>query len=335
MTGQKKPVPLFRAALIAPVFTELSRAGALQKLLQRTKLPSNLTDRLDDFAPAHTLLHFMAESAGYLDTPDLTLRALSRSSLEQLGAWGRPVARCYTLRAALKLLCVLYPRESSFIRMGFLEGNTHAWLWRSRKLARQDPAGKIQGEQFALGLAIQAVRMAAGSRWIPPAVQIESPESEWVLRNERIAESRVDFGSPVVAIAIPLDLLDRRLPRPLSGPAATEEARAPAARDLVGSLVQALLPLATEVPLSLELGAELAETTPRTLQRWLAEEGTGWRQIVDRGRFEACEELIQDPSLTLTEISAKLGYSDQAHFTRAFHRWTGEAPSVHCRRRMS
>ncbi len=115
----------------------------------------------------------------------------------------------------------------------------------------------------------------------------------------------------------------------------TEEASAAAARDLVGSLLQALVPLATEVPLSLDLGAELAETTPRTLQRWLAEEGTGWRQIVDRARFEACERLILDPPLTLTEISAKLGYSDQAHFTRAFHRWTGEAPSAHCRRRKS
>jgi len=34
------------------------------------------------------------------------------------------------------------------------------------------------------------------------------------------------------------------------------------------------------------------------------------------------------------EISKKLGYSDQAHFTRAIHRSKGEAPSVHRRRRM-
>jgi AraC-like DNA-binding protein len=42
-----------------------------------------------------------------------------------------------------------------------------------------------------------------------------------------------------------------------------------------------------------------------------------------------------DPSLTLTEISTKLGYSDQAHFTRAFRRWTGDAPRVHRRRRVN
>ena len=40
-----------------------------------------------------------------------------------------------------------------------------------------------------------------------------------------------------------------------------------------------------------------------------------------------------EPSLTLTEIAADLGYADQAHFTGAFYRWTGEAPSAYRRRR--
>ena len=138
----------------------------------------------------------------------------------------------------------------------------------------------------------------------------------------------------MLAIAIPKDLLDRRLPRPSLETTATASAFESAAEDLVGSLLQALSPIATEVPLSLDLGAELAETTPRTLQRWLTEEDTDWRHVVDRVRFQTCEELILDPSLTLTEISMKLGYSDQAHFARAFRRWTGEAPSYHRARRM-
>jgi len=333
--GQKGSVAVFRPALIAPVFAELKRTGALQGLLRRAKLPSNLNDRLEGFAPARFVLRFMAESADYMDWPDLSFCAATRADPEQLGRWGRPVAQCYTLRRALKRLCVLYPLESSFLQMELVEGKTHAWLWRRRRLARMDPPGEIQGEQFTLGSMIQAVRMAAGSQWTPPAVRIESPKSEWALRTEGLAQSRVDFGGPVLAIAIPNDLLDLRLPRPPSGRTATEEAGAPAASDLGGSLLQALTPLVTEVPLSLELGAEIAETTPRTLQRWLAAERTSWRQIADRVRFEACEKLTLDPSLTLTEISMKLGYADQAHFTRAFQRWTGETPSAHRRRRMN
>jgi AraC-like DNA-binding protein len=317
------------------VFAELKRAGALQRLLRRTKLPSDQIERLDEFAPAHVVLHFMAESAGYLDSLDLAFRAATRAQPQQLGHWGHAVQRCYTLRSALKHLCVLYPLEAPFVQFGLVEGKTQAWLWRRRSLTPKNPAGEMQGEQFTMGSMIQVVRMAAGSQWSPPAVRIESPKSEWALRTEGLAQSRVDFGGPVLAIAMPNDLLDRRLPRPPSGRAATEEAGAPAANDLVGSLVQALSSLDTKAPLSLDLGAEIADTTPRTLQRWLAEESTGWRQLVDRVRFETCERLLSDPSLTLTEISMKLGYSDHAHFTRAFHRWTGEAPSIRRRRRMN
>jgi len=332
--GQNGPVPLIRPAAIARVFAELSRVGGLQEVLRRTKLPADVIERLDEFAPARSILHFMAESSGYMDSPDLAFCAATRAQPQQLGHWGHSVQRCYTLRSALKRLCFLYPLEAPFVQFGLVEGKTHAWLWRHRMLALKDPVAEMQGEQFILGSMTRAVRMAAGSQWNPPAVRLESPKSHWALRTEGLAQSRVDFGGPVLAIAIPHDLLDRRLPRPRSGRTATGETGAPAS-DLAGSLLQALLPLATESPLSLDLGAEIAKTTPRTLQRRLAQEGTDWRQIVDRARFEACEELILDPSLMLIEISMKLGYSDQAHFTRAFHRWTGEAPSVHRRRRMS
>lgn len=333
--GRKGPVPLIRPAGISPLIDELSRAGALQRLLLRTSLPADLIDRQDEFLPAHLMLHFMAQSAGYFGSPDLGFRAATRARLEHLGHWGRRVAQCYTLRSALEHFSLLFPLECPFVQMGLVEGKTHAVLWRRRSLPRKDPAGEMQGEQFVLGSMIQVVRRAAGSDWRPLTVSIETPESEWALHAEGLAQSRVDFGGPVLAMAIPLDLLDRRLPRRPSGRTATGEAGAPAASDLAGSLVQALVPLATEVPLSLDLGAEIAETTPRTLQRWLAEERTGWRQIVDRVRFEACEQLLSDPSLSLTEISTKLGFSDQAHFTRAFRRWKGEAPNVHRRRRMS
>ena len=108
---------------------------------------------------------------------------------------------------ALKRLCVLYPLEAPFLQVGLVEGKAHAWLWRRRSLAPKDSPGEIQGEQFTLGTLIRAVRMAAGSQVEPAAVRIESPKSEWALRTEGLAQSRVDSGGPVLAIAIPHDLL--------------------------------------------------------------------------------------------------------------------------------
>ena len=86
--------------------------------------------------------------------------------------------------------------------------------------------------------------------------------------------------------------------------------------------------------MSLELAAEIAETSPRTLRRRLREEGTSFHGILDRIRFEAAEERLREPTLSLAEVSADLGYADQASFTRAFRRWTGEPPAAYRRRRL-
>lgn len=330
---QKAPVPLIRVGAFAPFLHRLNRAGFLPELLSRTKLPSDLNERPDEFVAAQMLLRFMAESSDYLDSPVIGFETITQTRVDQLGKWGPSVAGCFTLRAALQRYCVSYPLEVPFVQMGLVEGETHAWLWRRRSLAPTDPAAEEQGEQFALGTLIQVVRLAAGSQWSPPVVRIESPGSEWALRTKGLGQSRLEFGGPVLAIAIPQNLLDQRLPRPPSSRSATGQGDAPVANDFVGSLVQALVPLATEVRLTLDFGAEIAETTPRTLHRWLAQEGTDWRSVVDRARFEASGRLLSDSSLTLAKVATTLGYSDHAHFTRAFHRWTGEAPSVYRRRR--
>jgi len=75
--------------------------------------------------------------------------------------------------------------------------------------------------------------------------------------------------------------------------------------------------------------------SPRTLRRRLAEEGTSFRGVLERIRFEAAEERLREPTLSLAEIAAELGYADQANFARAFRGWTGESPSAYRRRRLA
>lgn len=143
------------------------------------------------------------------------------------------------------------------------------------------------------------------------------------------------FGGRAMAIAVPYGLLDLRLPGGTpSHPLPAGNELPPAAGDLARSLQQALAPLLGVVPLSLDLGAEIADTNPRTLRRWLREEGTSFRRILDRILFEAAEEQLREPTLSLAQISAELGYAVQANFTRAFRRWTAETPAAYRRRRL-
>lgn len=103
--------------------------------------------------------------------------------------------------------------------------------------------------------------------------------------------------------------------------------------DFLESIHAALASIVGFEALSIELGAEIAGTSPRTLRRRLHHEGTSWRQVVDGVRLERSAELLQNSPLSIAQISLELGYSDPAHFTRAFRRWTGESPSAYrCRR---
>ena len=96
--------------------------------------------------------------------------------------------------------------------------------------------------------------------------------------------------------------------------------------DLKGSLHQVLTSLAREDDLSMELGAEILETSERSLRRYLSREGTSWRELVDRVRVEAALDLMAEPGRSLGDIASILGYSQYPHFNRAFRRWTGQSP---------
>ena len=67
----------------------------------------------------------------------------------------------------------------------------------------------------------------------------------------------------------------------------------------------------------------------RTLQRRLKHEGTTFKSILGEVRRELADKYICDDSLSLSEISFLLGFSNISSFSRAFKRWTGFAPSTY------
>jgi len=65
----------------------------------------------------------------------------------------------------------------------------------------------------------------------------------------------------------------------------------------------------------------------RTLRRQLAAEGTSYRELRNDVGKALAIELLEVVGLSVTEVARRLGYSDAAAFSHAFHRWTGRAAS--------
>ncbi len=66
--------------------------------------------------------------------------------------------------------------------------------------------------------------------------------------------------------------------------------------------------------------------TRRTLRRRLAEEGTSFKQILDKVKFILAKNYLKTSRYSIHEISYLLGYSDPSNFGRAFKKWSGKSP---------
>ena len=79
-------------------------------------------------------------------------------------------------------------------------------------------------------------------------------------------------------------------------------------------------------PALADLARELG-LSARTLQRRLAAAGQSYSGLVEATRLEVALTLLRQESMPIAKIATSLGYEDAAHFTRAFRRWTGKAPT--------
>lgn len=78
---------------------------------------------------------------------------------------------------------------------------------------------------------------------------------------------------------------------------------------------------------SLNVTARLFHLKPRTLHRYLVEEGASYKSILEEVRHNLAIEHLKSGRLSIQEIAFSLGYTDIANFRRAFKRWEGIAPS--------
>ena len=73
--------------------------------------------------------------------------------------------------------------------------------------------------------------------------------------------------------------------------------------------------------------AGLLAVHPRTLQRRLAEEGTGFAEVLDDVRRTAAHRYLTGTDLPLTQVAGLLGLSEQSALSRSCRRWWGATPS--------
>lgn len=306
------------------------RGIALPPLLARAGIARALdTDGIVARAQISTLLQETARRAG---EPTIGLDLAASADPVQLGPSGRALFAGRTLRECLSAHARHMPTLQGGVRLQLDESGGRA-SWR-HSLDDSDPRhGAVLNEGVA-GFMVGALRAIAGTDGRAMQVSLPHQRHAPVRAYEDKLAAGVTFGTGHgVVISFDAHWLDR--PNPLFDAewARVEGAPIPVLRwdgrddaALLTMLERLISVAALAGALSLLDAARSLGLSPRTLQRRLASLGTSFEVLVDQWRQEQARQHLTEGALPVASIARQLGYSDAAHFVRAFQRWEGHAP---------
>ena len=196
-----------------------------------------------------------------------------------------------------------------------------------------------QQSEYSMVVALNTLRLMAGSRWCPREVQFAHQAPVHTAEHVRVFGAPLSFGCDANTLVIERAFIDRQVP-------AADERLYPILRRYLDRVVKEI-PREDRTLASIRqvIGDSMREGDPkledvarkvtmstRTLQRRLKEQGVDFKGLVDDTRRRCSLNYLADSVHTPAEIAYLLGYSEVSAFNRAFKRWTGTTPSTYRRR---
>jgi len=317
-----KTVPLIRVTALLPFTSFLGEIGApVEQLWDEAGLPPLALSCSASFVPLRSAAAFLEAAAARERIFDLGIVVAQRTVPQPAGR---------TLEHALARR-----RE----RLALHCSGARAWATLDADEVRFCQRWRMQDEPFAqldlfsVARLIGLVRVAAGADWRPRAIELQSSPGD-VAALERFAGAHVRTSRAATTVSAPRHLLHLPMRGPASpiAPVAHLSAPRPLAAppgDLAGSLLVVIANFIGSGQPTLAATARAAGVSARTLQRRLTEASTCFTELIDRARFERASALLEETPAKVITVALELGYSDAAHFTRAFRRWSGASPLEH------
>ncbi len=334
-----EPIPLTRRHHLQHFTTTLETNGfSSERFFGRMNMPMWQYGDSNDLIPLRHVLSILHETARMVGDEKFGLLVGEKAHFDDSTTFGALVSRSLTTYDAMKTTCRLAKAHTSLANIWLEEAGDTIWFCRSNFAGMN--VGLQQHEQYAMTVLIGIVRQYAGPEWKPAEMWLCAPNEPRLEETEILSDVRIRYGRPHGGIAVPRSIAGLPIRRNVTSSPLIKESleqrfrsKAPA-DDFVGSLRQVIQTLLKEGQPSMETASEVVGTSVRSLQRRLHCEKVTYRQLLGEVLFGAAVELMTEPGATVTEVAFELGYSDVAHFTRAFRHWAGVSPREYRRLNM-
>ena len=315
-----------RASALGPIsdFVE-TRGGSIERIFNRVDLPLVLLDNPDLPLPLGEQFKVLSEAGREIGDPFFGAALGRLVRMDKLSAFGAWVSSAPTLAGAIDRShrgLNRYLQTATVLQ--FRTSETRA-CWSIEFL---DPGedGRFQNELLGVSYLIDGVRNYAGRSWSPAVIRSTCAGAAQAAALEKVFEAPVMHGASVSAIEFDIALLSatgRQKTNPDLGFEPPIPPSSGSREDVAALLAIALL----EGYPRIDWVASKLKTSRRSLQRSLDAEGCSFSLVLEDLLKDRASILLRSTDRDVTDIALQLGYSDSAHFSRAFRRWTGIAPS--------
>jgi AraC-like DNA-binding protein len=306
------------------------QGGSIARVLKSVDLPFAILENPDIVVPLREQFRLLENAARETGDDCFGARLSQAVKSRDLSAFGAWCCASKTLVGAI--------RRAHLGLNTMLQTSTVLTFARFEDIARwsiefvePETDGRHHNEFLGLGYMIDTVRVYAGPKWRPRVIMSALPRGTPTSAFEEIFETNVSHGHPVPAIEFDTSLLGNTTfmsaHRPSDGAVSGAQGSIPCGSDFLAAIRSvAELALLEGYP-RIEWVARKLGMTTRSLQRHLDIQGTSFRCLLDDALAQQATMLLRQGTTPVTEIALRLGYSDPAHFARAFRRWTGKSPS--------
>lgn len=284
----------------------------------------------DCFIPHITMTTFGDAVARLSGEEHFGLRVAPHLSITNYGCWGEYILRAPTLGGAIKRAIATVGFHSKGDVFSIAVANDQARV--SYASAAKGQCGYQHVACGAAGAVSSICEVYLRQDWRPLRIELDIPKPRRTWDFEDTFQCPVVFDAQTVSVCLDARHLDagpsQHAARSLVTPEDLARARGEclSLNGLRDIIAQQIWSQVLSGSVSIESAARSINTSVRTLQRELKREGTDFRSIANAMRSRRALELLRHTDATVTDITTMLGYSDSAHFARAFRNATGMSP---------
>ena len=289
---------------------------------RKVRLPAEDDDDPESLLPEKPFWKLINKVAEEKTIPDFGTQVAEIEPWHKIQSLAPLLQDSKTLKDLLTGFCDAAVKQSTHAHFALEQNNEITWFKKQGvPLIRND----IQMEMYRITSMIQLIQVAAGSTWVPEQVRLMMKSTCLDKHCKWIQNSKLVFASKETSVLVPEDLLS--MPVSLEIPTTGTQLRPyDINAGFLDSLRQIIRMYIGHGDCSIDTISEAIDMSARTLQRRLHRNGYKYNNLCGEIKLQIAIEYL-NTGRSVSETATLLNYSDVAHFTRAFKRWTGKTPS--------